>query len=311
MTAPGRLFHVGAVIADVVMTVGALPEPGGDVFARSARTLPGGGFNVMAAAAREGMAVVYGGAHGTGPYGDMARAALRSEDVRIAHAPKTGSDTGFCVALVDDDAERTFVTSLGAEGDLTLDELRTLKPGPRDFVYLVGYSLMSGPRVADLITWLGELPDAVRLVFDPAPVVGGIVPEALCTVLARTDVLSLNTREAATATGGADTGHAAALLSERVRPGGTVVLRDSAAGCLVAEAGTPPVRVPGFPVAAVDTNGAGDAHVGVFTAALADAFHPLDAAQRANAAAALAVTRHGPATSPNRGDLDQFLKEHG
>jgi sugar/nucleoside kinase (ribokinase family) len=60
-------------------------------------------------------------------------------------------------------------------------------------------------------------------------------------------------------------------------------------------------------VTAVDSTGAGDAHAGVFLASLADGLPPLDAAARANAAAAYAVTRHGPATSPTRAELDAWL----
>ncbi|MBE1455822.1 sugar/nucleoside kinase (ribokinase family) [Nocardiopsis terrae] len=307
----GLLHHVGPVIIDVVMTVDALPERGGGVFADTARTLPGGGFNVIAAAARSGMEVVYGGAHGTGPRGDAVRSALRGEGVGVAHPPRP-EDTGFCVALVDSSAERTFVTHLGAETDLPLSDLRTLCPAEGDFVYTVGYSLLPGPRADELATWIGSLPEGVRLVLDPAPVAGEIPAATLGPVLARTDVLSLSAAEAAAVTGVAPRDadgleHAAALLSERIRPTGVVVLRDSAEGCLVATAGTVPRRVPGFAVTAVDTNGAGDAHVGVFTAALASGLTPLAAARRANAAAALAVTRRGPATSPTAEEITAFL----
>ena len=52
---------------------------------------------------------------------------------------------------------------------------------------------------------------------------------------------------------------------------------------------------------------AGDAHAGVFLAGLAAALSPSAAATRANAAAALAVTRAGPAVSPSRAELDAFL----
>lgn len=305
----GRLHHVGPVIIDVVMTVDALPEQGGGTFAGTARVLPGGGLNVIAAAARAGMEVVYGGAHGTGPHGDLVRSALRAEGVEVAHPPRP-EDTGFCVALVDASAERTFVTHLGAEMDLPLSDLRTLHPASGDLVYTVGYSLLPGPRADELLTWIGELPEGVRMVLDPAPVVGDIPAETLSSVLARTDVLSLSAVEAATVTGVRDVEEAAALLAERVGPTGVVVLRDSAEGCLVAAKGTPPQRVPGFAVDAVDTNGAGDAHVGVFTAALASGLSPMEAARRANAAAAVAVTRRGPATSPTAEELEGFLREH-
>ncbi|MBR8744314.1 PfkB family carbohydrate kinase [Nocardiopsis sp. MG754419] len=304
---PGRLHHVGPVIIDVVMEVDAVPPAGGGSFAHSARTLPGGGFNVVAAASRAGLEVVYAGAHGTGPHGDLVRAALRDTGVAVAHPPRP-DDTGFCVALVDPSAERTFVTHLGAEMDLPLSDLRGVRPDAGDFVYTVGYALLPGDRADDLVTWIGELSPDVRLVLDPAPVVGRIPTATLDRVLPRVDVLSLSAAEAATLAGTPDREAAASALSRRT--GGVVVLRTGAQGCVVATPGTDPARVPGFAVEAVDTNGAGDAHVGVFTAALAEGETPERAARRANAAAALAVTRRGPATAPTAEELTRFLHAH-
>ena len=57
----------------------------------------------------------------------------------------------------------------------------------------------------------------------------------------------------------------------------------------------------------MDSNGAGDAHAGVFVAALAVGLPPAQAARRANSAAALAVTRWGPATSPGTAEVDAFI----
>jgi sugar/nucleoside kinase (ribokinase family) len=45
----------------------------------------------------------------------------------------------------------------------------------------------------------------------------------------------------------------------------------------------------------------------VFLATLADGRDPLQAAARANTAAAFAVTRPGPATAPTREQLDTWL----
>ncbi|MBE3001734.1 bifunctional hydroxymethylpyrimidine kinase/phosphomethylpyrimidine kinase [Nocardiopsis sp. HNM0947] len=306
----GRLIHVSPVIIDLVMTVDRLPEPGGDTLADSAVALPGGGFNVMAAAARAGMPVVYGGAHGTGPNGELARAALRAEGVEAVHDPLPGSDTGFCVALVDSGAERTFVTSLGAESELPATALRSLDPGPGDTVYAVGYSLLPGPRAEDLAAWIVGLDPQVRVALDPAPVVGAIDPELLAKVMERVDVFSPNATEAAALTGGAGPERAAADLASRVRPGGAAVVRDGVDGCVVAVADREPVRVPGVPVAAVDTNGAGDSHVGALLAALAEGLDLEGAARRANAAAARAVTLRGPATAPTRAELAAFAEEN-
>ncbi len=88
-----------------------------------------------------------------------------------------------------------------------------------------------------------------------------------------------------------------------------IIVRAGAAGCYVALFGSSDaVHVRAPKVTAVDTTGAGDAHSGAFLAALADGLPPLDAAARANAAAAFAVTRPGPATSPTRTELDAWLR---
>jgi fructose-1-phosphate kinase PfkB-like protein len=87
------------------------------------------------------------------------------------------------------------------------------------------------------------------------------------------------------------------VLARRLAEPAVVVVRDGAAGCLLTRDGhTEYVR--GFPVAAIDTTGAGDAHCRVFPAELLRGADQHTAAVRADAAAALAVTRRGPATAP-------------
>jgi sugar/nucleoside kinase (ribokinase family) len=86
-----------------------------------------------------------------------------------------------------------------------------------------------------------------------------------------------------------------------------VLVRTGPSGCLLGGRSGPPVHVPGFVVTAVDTTGAGDTHTGSFLAALAAGEPALAAARRANAAAALSVTRPGPATAPARHELARFL----
>src|SRR5580692_1840137 len=98
-----RLVFAGEAIVDLLMWLPALPERGGDMLSQSAAIEVGGGFNIMAAAVRQGLHVVYAGGHGTGPWGDMVRAALAAEDIRLLRTPDPGRDTGFDVALVEPD----------------------------------------------------------------------------------------------------------------------------------------------------------------------------------------------------------------
>src|SRR6185436_3837303 len=110
-----RLVFAGEAIVDLLMWVPALPERGGDMLADSAAVEVGGGFNIMAAAVRQGLPVLYAGGHGTGPWGDRVRAALAAEGIRLLRPPGPYADTGFDVARVEAGGERTFVTMLGAE----------------------------------------------------------------------------------------------------------------------------------------------------------------------------------------------------
>ncbi|MDH6219017.1 PfkB family carbohydrate kinase [Streptomyces pseudovenezuelae] len=300
-----RLFHLGNAVVDLVLTVPALPERGGEVLATRTETTPGGGFNVMAAAARQGLPVIYAGAHGTGPFGDRVRAALRAEGVDVLLPPRQAPDTGFVVCLVDAEGERTFVTSPGAEATLTAVDLAELRPGPGDLAYVSGYGLLYESNRAALTGWLTGLSETVTVVADPGPLVGEIPVEARELLLARADWWSCNAREAILLTGTDTPAEAAHALYARL-PRGSALVRTGPDGCLLHHDGTL-THIPGFPVHAVDLNGAGDAHTGVFIASLAQGLTPLRAARRANAAAALAVTRRGPATAPDGMELDGFL----
>ncbi len=208
-----RLWHLGNVVVDLVLDVPALPERGGDVLATRTEHTPGGGFNVMAAAARQGLAVTYAGAHGTGRFGDRARAALHAENIDVLLAPRTEEDTGFVVCLVDADGERTFVTSPGAEATLRSADLAELRPGAGDLVYVTGYSLLHDSNRAALLDLLPRLDPAVTLVTDPGPLVRDIPVGAVESLLARSDWWSCNAREAALLTGLDDPAEAARALN--------------------------------------------------------------------------------------------------
>ena len=330
---PRRLVFAGEAIVDVVMRVPALPQRGGDALATSAEILAGGGFNVMAAAARQGLPVVYAGGHGTGPWGDVVRAALAAEGIGLLRPADPDRDTGFDVALVEPDAERTFVTHLGAEALRGPAPWDAVPAELGDAVYVSGYGLVPPDSGAALGDWAGALPPGVLLFVDPGPLVEQIPAAVLDPVLARCDWLSCNHREAAllastglTGTGLSGTGAADAAggtgsadapgdpagLARRLLARGAaanIIVRAGAAGCYVALYGSSDaVHVRSRKVTAVDTTGAGDAHSGAFLAALAEGLPPLAAAAWANSAAAFAVTRPGPATSPTRTELDAWLR---
>ncbi|KJZ63108.1 PfkB family carbohydrate kinase [Pseudomonas fluorescens] len=303
-----RLLHTGQVMIDLVMAVDKLPHSGGDVLAQSASFEAGGGFNVMAAAQRNGLPVVYLGRHGTGRFGDLAREAMNAEGIRIGITHRAERDTGLCVALTEASAERSFISYIGAEGELNAEDLASVPAEAGDYVYVSGYSLLHGGKARALVDWVLDLPRGINVVFDPGPLVDSPDEPLMQALLARIDLWTSNSVEALKFTGASDIAEALNRLADHLPAEVLMVVRDGPQGCWISQGGDRQ-HVPGFKVEAVDSNGAGDAHAGVFVAGLAQGLVPVDAARRANAAAALAVTRWGPATSPGTAEVDALIRK--
>lgn len=300
-----KVIHTGQALVDVVLEVPDLPVRGGNVNASSFARYAGGAVSTLVAAVRTGATAVHAGAHGTGPNGDLVRRALREEGVQVAARPVPGTDTGICVVMVEPTAERTFLTTYGAEREITVASLATSAPEPGDLVCVTGYSLYP-PTREPLLEWLTGLADGVDVVLDPGAALADLPVAVGEQILSVTDVWTSNALEARELTGVGDVASSCAAVADRLQAGAVVVVRDGPEGCFVRVDGQT-TYVPGHPQVPVDTNGAGDAHTGVLCAERALGASWLDAAARANAAGAIKVTRKGPATAPTRAEVDDFL----
>jgi sugar/nucleoside kinase (ribokinase family) len=322
------LISFGGLLADLVVTVDAVPARGEDALARDFTQTVGGGFAVLAAAARLGMPTALAGVLGDDAVADAARLALDAEGVELLFPEPRAGRSGVCLVLVDAGGERTMVTVQGVEAQVQSEDFDGVAPAPGDFVYLNGYELVY-PHGNALVNWVRRVRPE-HLVFDPGPLIAEIDPTSLDAILTATRWLSLDAAEARALTGeSAPTVAAAAALDRRdvdgpktgliggfsahqhrVDPGG-VVVRAGADGCVVLERGGEPVLVPGLEAAVVDTTGAGDTHVGAFVAALARGLGAVEACRWANAAAAVVVASRGQVSPPNLAELRAILEVTG
>ncbi len=302
------LLQMSGIVIDLVYRVAQVPKAGEDALAESCMITPGGGFNAMVAAKRAGMDVTYGGAHGTGLFADLVRQGLGRAGIPLLQPPSSFADQGSCVVAVDDQGERTFISKDGAEGILDPRLLEPINPSAFDWVLLSGYALASAGGRDALFNWLRSLPRRANFVFDPSPAVKRIAAPCLRLAVSKANWISANEIEATAMTGVAPVEQAAASLAAMLSGDGRgAVVRCGAEGCWLALRGEPAVYLPGFVVNSVDTNGAGDAHIGAFVAALAKSVPPVEAARYANAAAALSTLRRGSATAPNDLETRDFL----
>ena len=303
---PARLLYTGQVVVDLVMALDALPRSGGDVLSSSAKFETGGGFNVMAAACRNGLQTVYLGRHGNGRFGELARQSMAVEGIEIATPASDDQDTGLSVALIEPSAERSFISYVGAEGGLSAQDLNSVAVQAGDYVFVSGYSLLHKNKVATLLGWLADLPKGAGVVFDPGPLVNSPDGAEMQAVLPLITLWTSNCEEALRFTQCQEIADALDQLAQWLSADTLIVVRDGPQGCWLRQ-GAKTQHVRSFPVTAIDTNGAGDAHAGVLLAGLAAGLSPEQAALRANAAAAIAVTRWGPATSPTAAEVDALI----
>ncbi|MCL6707206.1 PfkB family carbohydrate kinase [Pseudomonas sp. R2.Fl] len=307
-----RLFHIGSAVIDFIYRVERLPLPGDDLLASSFSALPGGGFNMLLAARRSGMASAYAGRIGTGPAGAMLEAAFRAEDIACVQDRVPGHDTGTCIVLVTPDGERTFVSHQGAEALVSFAGLEAIPARTGDWFFTSGYTLVYPQSRDAQAAFITGLPGRFNFMLDPTGVVAEIPRPVLDPVLARADWLTLNRSEARAIAGEGDASVLAArLLSDFCPRAKGVILRCGAEGALLALRNSKQLFVPAFEVETVDTNGAGDVHAGAFVAALAHGRDPAGALLYANAAAAISTMRHGGSVAPTREDVEEFLKVPG
>ena len=309
----GRVVLMGQILVDRVLQGAGPIYGGGYERARDAGTHVGGGFNALVAARRMRAEAISLSPIGTGPHASLITDALAREGIVDAGPRVEGADNGFCVALIDSRAERTFISTKGAEtmtpANAWADFVRTMNPG--DVLYIDGY-LMDHPANREAAeAALRVLPEDVLVILDVSPVIG--IPDGLPP----TSLISMSTSEAASLWRHADRKAinvrswlpaedapiAMATLLQRdvvVRAG-----KDGAYFTRYTDSAQPSsTHVPPLSVEVIDTNGAGDAHTGVLAACLAEGMPMERALLLANCAGALASTTVGPATCPPRTQIE-------
>lgn len=287
----------GSANADLVFAVPELPAPGVTVLGEGVRSFPGGkGANQAVAAARDGAATRFAGCVGDDGFAGVATAALRDAGVDLARLAVVDAPTGCASICVDPAGRNQIAVAPGANSLATASQIEDAALTASTVVLLQ----MEVP--ADEIAALVRRARArgARVVLNLAP-----PGELALDTLAALDLLVVNEHEAAVLAARLGCGDGAAAL--RAALAVDVVVTRGEAGAEAATA-TGVVAVPAFPVAVVDTTGAGDCFCGVLCAGLDRGLTLGAAMRRASAAAAIACTRPGAATSsPTAAETDAFL----
>jgi ribokinase len=306
----GRVVVLGASLIDMNLRLDQLPTPGETRLGSSFFTSTGGkGANQAVAARRAGADVVFLSAFGDDDFGRQMRDRYFAEAIDIRHVKYVeGEPSGVALILVGDGGENLIGVSMGANVRLTPHYINEL---PAEVFDPSGIFLVSLEVPIDTVIRAVHRAKAagMKVVLNPAPASLLLGAKAL---LAKVDVLTpnLSEGEALVELASQKTENAAFEDALRKLGSGSVVETVGASGCVVIEKASRQF-IPAYKVEAVDTVGAGDAFNGALAAALSEGLSLVEAATRANAAGAIAVTRPGAQGAlPSRLEIDRMVASH-
>lgn len=291
---------LGSVNVDITAVLARLPRPGETVSGGTLRRDHGGkGGNQATAAARAGASVRFVGAVGTDSDGDDVLATLTAEGVDVAAVRRVDAATGTALICVDEAGENQIAVAPGANRHASAD-------GADLTGAAVAMAQLEAPIEAVADFFERARAAGARTVLNAAPIRTGN-EAAIVDLLDLVDVLVVNEGELVALTGGTGDRAARAAAVVRSAPPRWVVVSLGAGGLVRVHPDGTITEVDGHVVDAVDSVGAGDALCGALAAALAAGLPDDEAARRANAAGALAVTRPGARSSPTATEIDALL----
>ena len=278
-----------------------------------ARVVVGGnGANSAYVMAGLGVPTTLCSAVGRDVLGDTLLGWLRARGVLLDGVARLGTHaTSTSAILMTDAATQVVFYHPGATAETRLDDVPATVLGEAEVLLASSYPLLPRMRAGGFARALAEVHRAGGITaLDIGPAIGTPVTlDEIVPLLPTVDYLIANRHEVTTLTGTGDWEAAATqLLAAGARQ---LVIKRGGDGASLRSADTT-VDVPGFPVPAVVSVGAGDTFNVGFLYGAAQRWSPERALRFGNATAALMVTsERGILGAPTMDQVGAFLAEHG
>lgn len=303
-----KILVSGSYNVDLMSRTPHMPSPGETVLGGPFKMGPGGkGANQAVAAARLGYDVMMLTKLGEDMFGDQALVNFEKEKIDTTHISRHPDEsTGTALIAVDEQNENIIVVAPGANEKMTKNDVSQAESSFQEVDIVL----------TQLETSLEAFEATVELAYDlNKPIVLNPAPyqDINQELFKKIDYITPNETEASALTGieVIDEESARRASAQLIKSGvKAVIITLGKAGCFLYDGTDEGELIASFPVKAVDTTGAGDAFNGAFTAFITDGYQLREAVIRANAVAALAVTKVGTAPAmPYHQEVEDFLKQ--
>lgn len=296
------IICAGDAVGDLTLTVDALPRSGEDVQAQSMGWSIGGcGMNMLRVAVSLGCIVQPAMVVGTGVWGERIDAALGRWNLSSPVRNRT-CDNGWCLALIEPDGQRSFISVWGAEGAFPIEPPSVLVE-KNALVYTTGYSLGLKSN-GGLHRWIDSLDEQAVRFIDCGPMLSIDTWQVMDPLVTKGSILTFNDDEYRIFVQLIDSTVQDFADARRVN----IIHRRGNLPTRIVMPLSPTIEVPAaHRVNVVDTTGAGDAHAGAFLSAYACGYSFADSVYIANMVAAWVCQHHGVELAPALDDLQCFI----
>ena len=292
-----RILNFGSCNLDYVYTLDHIVTAGETEASTGLSIFPGGkGLNQSIAAARAGAKVYHAGC--IGEDGLLLQSVLRGSGVDVSFLRISEGRSGHAIIQVAGSGENSIVLYQGANVSFTEEQIDGfLESFGKDDILLV-------QNETNLVSYAVDkaYEKGMTVALTPSP-----FNENIKSIdLSKLSYLLLNEIEIMELSGATDTEAAVISLLNKY-PNLKIMLTLGSRGCTYRDTELSLFH-PAFSVKAVDTTGAGDTFAGYFITGISEGMTCADAMRLASAAAALAVSEKGAATSiPRRRDVTEAL----
>ena len=292
----GNILVIGSSNTDMTIRASRLPAPGETILGGEFKMGRGGkGANQAVAAKRLGGNVTFVCKVGNDVFGNESVQAYAAEGMDISRILRSEKPSGTALIMVDDSGENCISVAPGANGDISVEDIRSIADLIRSASYLILQLEIPVAAVVEAAHIAHEA--GVCVIRNPAPATK--LPES---IFADIDILTPNQTETAILTGISDDPDKAVARLAELGVGRIVMTRGSK-GSAVYENGKCTL-VDACKVNAIDATAAGDTFCGALCVGLSEGLDLVEAARFATRASALTVQKMGAQESiPYRKDL--------
>ncbi|OOO00486.1 MAG: hypothetical protein ATN35_01220 [Epulopiscium sp. Nele67-Bin004] len=257
-----KILVIGATIVDIMMYIDALPSSGDDIVASNELVSVGGcALNVANVLRAFDVPFDLLSPIGVGKNAELIRQSLTQKNIDIL-LDVGQADNGHCLTLVEKSGERTFITLLGVESNISPNWFDVINPLDYTKVYVCGYDIEADTNNA-ILNFL-EHNSHLELIFAPSPRITYIQKSKINKMFKLSKFIHLNKPEILNFTNKLTVEDAVLALDTdativvTLGPEGTILYNKKTFITITTQAVTP-----------IDTSGAGDSHLGGFIVGLA------------------------------------------